>query len=71
MNLGFHRSHRKIYAAEKGQRGGTNNKTGRSGQDLEIKVPAGTIVYDEETNEVIGKLNEIPTDLDLKFDLDL
>lgn len=46
----------KIYAADNGLRGGTNNKTGRSGEDIEINVPAGTIVYDNETDQLIGDL---------------
>ena len=32
--------------------------TGRSGQDLVIHVPPGTVVYDESTNEIIGDLVE-------------
>jgi GTP-binding protein len=33
------------FAAESGKPGGTSNKSGRSGEDLVIPVPAGTIVY--------------------------
>ncbi|HKU68049.1 MAG TPA: GTPase ObgE [Candidatus Baltobacteraceae bacterium] len=33
------------FAAESGKPGGTSNKSGRSGEDLIIPVPVGTIVY--------------------------
>ncbi len=33
------------FAAESGKPGGTSNKSGRSGEDLVIPVPVGTIVY--------------------------
>ncbi len=38
--------------AENGERGGDNNKTGRSGKDIIIDVPLGTVARDEETGEV-------------------
>ncbi len=46
------------YKAEHGGRGGPNNRTGRSGQDLIIPVPLGTIIRDQETDEVLGELLE-------------
>lgn len=36
---------RRSFAAESGRPGGTSNKSGRSGEDLVIAVPAGTLVY--------------------------
>src|SRR5919109_1120367 len=33
------------FAAESGKPGGTSNKSGKSGEDLVIPVPAGTLVY--------------------------
>lgn len=33
--------------------GGTNNKIGKNGEDLIVKVPLGTILKDSKTNEVI------------------
>ena len=32
--------------------------TGKSGEDLEIPVPVGTLVYDENTRELIGDITE-------------
>jgi GTP-binding protein len=39
------------YKAERGRHGEGSNKTGREGADVLLKVPVGTIVYDEETGE--------------------
>src|SRR5438477_7309210 len=37
------------YKAQRGRHGEGSNKTGREGVDVTLKVPVGTIVYDEET----------------------
>lgn len=44
------------FKAEDGKRGGSNNCTGASGSDRLIEVPCGTMVYDADTQEVIGDL---------------
>ncbi len=44
------------FIAEDGQNGGPNNMTGRSAEDKIILVPAGTIVRDAVTNDLIGDL---------------
>jgi GTP-binding protein len=36
---------RRSFSAESGKAGGTSNKSGRSGEDLTIAVPVGTLVY--------------------------
>ena len=41
------------YFAGDGERGGTNKCFGRSGNDMVIKVPVGTVVRDAETDSVI------------------
>src|SRR5690606_40985759 len=46
----------RLYRAERGQNGMGSNCTGRSGADLFIKVPVGTVVADEDTGEVLGDL---------------
>jgi len=48
--------HQTHFSAENGRRGGRNNMTGRSAQDLVIQVPRGTIVYDNRTGKVLGDL---------------
>jgi GTPase len=41
------------YKAERGRHGEGSKKTGRDGEDIVLKVPVGTIVYDEETGEKV------------------
>jgi len=48
--------YKRHFKAESGQDGGSSNKTGRSGEDLIIKVPPGTIVKDAETGRVLADL---------------
>ena len=44
------------YRAEDGQNGGSSNCSGRSGEDLIIKVPPGTLVKDEQTGRILADL---------------
>ena len=46
------------FRAETGQGGAGRNMTGKSGDDLDVRVPAGTIVHDVDTGELIGDLTE-------------
>ncbi len=46
------------YEAEDGRPGGGSNCTGRSGEDLTIAVPVGTIVYDDQTKETLADFIE-------------
>src|ERR1017187_8025454 len=41
------------YKGERGRHGEGSNKTGREGEGVVLKVPVGTIVYDEMTGEVV------------------
>ena len=47
------------YKAERGKHGGSNRKYGRSGADLIIKVPVGTIVKDADTDMVMRDLASV------------
>ena len=47
---------KKIFKAQKGQHGQGKQCSGKSGQDIEIKVPVGTIVKDSTTGEHIEDL---------------
>lgn len=49
---------RKIIKAQSGQPGGAKNWTGKSGQDLVLKVPCGTLIKDPETKEVLLDLTQ-------------
>ena len=45
------------YLAKNGESGGTNNKTGADAEDLIISVPAGTLIKDAETGELLADLD--------------
>lgn len=49
--------YQRFYKAPNGQSGQGSNCTGKSGEDLRIRVPIGTMVYDAETHEKLGDLN--------------
>ncbi|MBT6125948.1 MAG: Obg family GTPase CgtA [Halieaceae bacterium] len=44
------------YRADIGEGGSGKNCTGRSGEDLILKVPIGTTVLDEDTGEILGDI---------------
>jgi GTP-binding protein len=48
--------HSRRFLAQRGGNGMGRNRTGKSGEDLVVKVPAGTIVHEDDTGEVIGEL---------------
>ncbi len=47
------------YQARNGHGGGSRNKTGAAGEAIHVKVPVGTTVVDEQTQEVLGDLSEV------------
>ncbi|MDF2839435.1 MAG: GTPase CgtA [Clostridia bacterium] len=55
MDFRYKRKH----VAESGEAGMANNSSGKSGQHLTIKVPAGTIIRDVATGKAIADLKEI------------
>jgi GTP-binding protein len=50
--------YKRKYIAPDGGNGGPSNMSGRSAENLVIPVPPGTIVYDADTNELLGDLVE-------------
>jgi GTP-binding protein len=46
------------FRAGNGQPGAGRNMTGKSGDDLEVRVPQGTVVHDVDTGELICDLTE-------------
>jgi GTP-binding protein len=46
------------YKAQRGRHGEGSNKTGKEGEDVLLKVPVGTIVYDDETGEKVYDFSE-------------
>jgi GTP-binding protein len=41
------------YKAQRGRHGEGSNRTGAEGEDVILKVPVGTLVYDEDTGELV------------------
>ena len=41
------------FRAERGRHGEGSTRHGRNGEDLEIKIPIGTVVVDDQTGEVL------------------
>jgi len=52
LDLRYNRHH----FAEHGEPGGRDQKTGKSGQDIVLRVPVGTVVRDGTTGEGLGEL---------------
>jgi len=50
--------HQKQFRAQNGNRGKGKNQTGASGNDLIIKVPPGTMIFDEIDGKFLGDLVE-------------
>ena len=50
--------YRQTYRAAPGKNGSSQNKTGRSGEDLLLRVPPGTVVRDADTRDILGELVE-------------
>ena len=53
MNSLIHFKYNPEYRAGRGGHGEGNNRHGRDGEDIVIRVPVGTLVYDQETGELI------------------
>ena len=50
--------YRRLYKAKNGQSGGSNKKTGKSGEDLIIEIPCGTVIKDQASNTMIVDMVE-------------
>jgi GTP-binding protein len=50
--------HLRKFKAENGQSGSGRQKTGKSGEDISIRVPLGTIVISTDTGEKIGDVTD-------------
>lgn len=51
-------TYRNSWMAERGEHGMGSNKTGRSGDDVVLPVPPGTVIRDLATGEVLGDILE-------------
>ncbi|MCL2610281.1 MAG: GTPase ObgE [Defluviitaleaceae bacterium] len=50
--------YKRHFRAENGEDGKRNNMSGKYAEDLVIKVPVGTIIREEETNQIMADLSE-------------
>lgn len=50
--------YKRQYKAENGQAGRGANCSGKKGEDLIIQVPLGTMIFDAETRELLGDINQ-------------
>lgn len=50
--------HHRSYRAQNGRPGAGRDATGRDGEDLEIRVPLGTMIQDADTRELIDEITE-------------
>ena len=64
-NLSDYRMRRK-FAATNGEEGGKKKCHGKDGQDLVLKVPAGTVIKEAQTGQVICAASAICTLLPLR-----
>ena len=48
--------HARLYRAKNGHSGSGRDQAGKSAEDIRIRVPLGTLVYDDDTDELIGDL---------------
>lgn len=50
--------YKKIIKGNKGENGEGSNKTGKAAEDIYIKVPLGTTIYDDDTNLIVKDIIE-------------
>jgi len=58
LNTLYHLRFRSLYAAERGRHGEGSNRTGRSGDDLLMRVPLGTQVFEIDADMMLGEILE-------------
>lgn len=58
LNTLMNYRHQKFYRADDGGRGKGKNQTGASGDDLILRVPPGTMVYDQEADTLLADLTD-------------
>ena len=56
LNTLYHLRHQRSYRAERGEHGMGSNRHGRSGGDVLVSLPLGSVVRDAETGEPIAEL---------------
>jgi GTP-binding protein len=49
---------KRVYKATNGLHGSGSGKTGHDGESIEIRIPVGTVIHDDETNEILFDFTE-------------
>lgn len=55
----------RILKAQNGVQGSSNNRKGRNGQNLVLKVPCGTLVKDKKSGEILFDITEAKTTIEI------
>lgn len=63
QNTLYRFSRRRRFRASRGEHGRGKNQHGASGVPLRVPVPPGTVVYEAETDELLGDLTEVGQEL--------
>jgi GTP-binding protein len=50
--------YKRKYVAERGENGSKRNRSGKSGNNLVVRVPVGTLVKDKETGRIIADISD-------------
>ncbi|HEV2803249.1 MAG TPA: GTPase ObgE [Pyrinomonadaceae bacterium] len=58
VNTLLHLRYNPEHSAERGRHGEGSNRSGREGEDVQVRVPVGTQVYDAETGDLMCDLAE-------------
>jgi GTP-binding protein len=57
LNTLYHLRHAGLLKAKDGERGGTKNCTGKNGEDLTVRVPVGTLIFDVRHDKPLKDLS--------------
>ncbi|MCS6999641.1 MAG: GTPase ObgE [Bacteroidota bacterium] len=58
LNTLLHFRYKRHYIAGNGAPGGTNRRSGRKGKDVILRVPPGTVIFDDATGKVLAELTK-------------
>ena len=50
--------YKRHYKADRGEDGRNKDQYGAAGEDLRLKVPVGTVIYDEQSGDILADLDE-------------
>ncbi len=58
LNTLYSFRHQSVFQANEGKNGARSNMTGKTAEDLVVKIPPGTIIYEDQTDHLLGDLVE-------------